>query len=432
VVWVPRVAGLSELKPFLDAAATLTAFARPESYQSELHPLMALDVFSQAALLGQGIDPTGSITISKRARETLTCLAISDAKKFAAAAELTLGRLGTPYSTNRGLTKIVATRDPLNRVQGAYSMVSGEACAVGERGGSVEVRFGELSRALTSAPPAAIARVGTATKGPLTFSLPHASTPVVFNFGAHDLALRGDFQTAGRPRYRLSGPGPSPFARFSPNGGVIIRARVAPRDLPAAIANLVRPFPGGAALDAVARPISNALTGNVALFVKQFTVRGALSSDRARFFTVKFAILAELSDVEGARRILSTLDRATLAFPEGKLEATIRGTMITLSNDAAARDAAFAGVEDASGAQSHGLEVSVNARRLAEGLAQVSLFEVAQVPELMGLVAVSTELGPLLMATKNLEGWAETSASSTKGQFTWTLDEEKFRTPRPR
>lgn len=97
---------------------------------------------------------------------------------------------------------------------------------------------------------------------------------------------------------------------------------------------------------------------------------------------------------------------------------------MVLSNDAEVKGRMLRALEGAAGKQAHGLEFVAAPTQVAQGLAQVPLLEALQAPELAGLVAVSSELGPLL-ASERVAGSVE-AGPVQRAQLTWALNPSKF------
>jgi hypothetical protein len=190
---------------------------------------------------------------------------------------------------------------------------------------------------------------------------------------------------------------------------------------------VLRRIPSGKPLSLLAPKVAPLLTGNVALFVARVKVTQGLRTGEARYFAVKHVLLAEVSDAAAVKALLGGIDEAALATRKGKLEVGLAGSTLYLSNDAAAKDAALRALEGAGGAQAHAGEAAIDPKLLADGLSQVPLLEALQAPELAGLVAAATELGPLLLASTRVEGWVDPAGEGThRGQAVWELDPAKF------
>jgi hypothetical protein len=87
------------------------------------------------------------------------------------------------------------------------------------------------------------------------------------------------------------------------------------------------------------------------------------------------------------------------------------------SNDPVVLEAAYKALPAAPAAQAHGAEVDVDPKLLAQGLAQVPLMDAVQSTELAGMLAAGAELGPLLLATERISGWAD----AQRAQLSWRL-----------
>ena len=100
--------------------------------------------------------------------------------------------------------------------------------------------------------------------------------------------------------------------------------------------------------------------------------------------------------------------------------------MLIVSNDPEVRARALTALKNAAGKQLHGVEFEVDPKLVAKGLQQVPLLEAVQTPELAGLVAAGTELGPLLLASERVSGWLDSASGVHTSQLVWRLEAAKF------
>jgi len=74
------------------------------------------------------------------------------------------------------------------------------------------------------------------------------------------------------------------------------------------------------------------------------------------------------------------------------------------------------------GKLNHGAEVSIDAPKISRTLSQVSLLDALGSRDLAPLLVVSSEVGPLLDASRPLKGWVDTASDgSLRFALTWTL-----------
>lgn len=428
VAYLPKVEQVSQLMPFLKAAGSRSALLRPEAWQNDVHPLISVDVTSPESLGLVGIDATKSLTSSRLGDAAIACVTVSDAPRYRQAADARLARMGEVFEKVEGGVSVYGSRDALGRVLGAYVLQGRESCAISGHGQSVEKQFPALSK--TVARNAAGPGYALAAKLPGVVQLisPAGSTPGVLSLTAKDLALTADGRTKGAPFLALSGPGASPYGAFSTSGMAVFRARAAKAQLPALAEQVAAVLPGSEALVPLAQAVAPLLTGHAAALISHVRVTSGLRTKEARFFALRFALLAEVTDAAAVAALLAKLDPKSLALKEGTLTISLEGTTLVVSNDADAKARALKALEKSAGAQAHGLEFEVDAKLLAKGLQQVPLLEAVQSPELAGLVALSSELGPLLLATERIHGHLDsTGASQHAGRVTWSLDAAKFR-----
>lgn len=430
VTYVPKLDAVDQVMPFFTAAGTRSVILRPGAWKGEAHPLLSVDVTSRDSLSGAGIDPAGALTLSKVGDRVVSCVSLSDAALYSKLCDEKLARLGTPFTQQEGGATVKASRDPLNRVLAAYVVQGKESCAISGNGLTVEKQLGALAKTLTKPATGAGFTLASQLRGVGTFVVPGGAQSGAVAVAGKGLALTLDGRSKGLPVAQLAGPGTSPYAAFAPDGMLVVRARFAKSQMPMVLDEVARRIPGGGALGSAAKLLAPMLTGNVALFVSHVKVTSGLRSNEARFFALRLAMLAEAEDAAAAKALVEGVDPASLAARGGKLELGASGATIFLSNDPSVKDAALGALASAAGKQAHAAEATMDPKLLARGLAQVPLLEAVQAPELAGLVAAATELGPLLLASEKVNGWLDlgTAPGQHRGQLTWTLDAAKFAT----
>lgn len=428
VTWVPRLDAVSALLPFFDAAGSRAVLLRPESWKDDVHPLISVDVTRAEALELVGIDPAGSLTRSRLFDgATVTCVKVKDVDAYRKACDARLARMGEVFEKVEGGVSLYGSRDALGRTLVAYALQGKDSCAISGHGRSVEPQLASLARTVTRAPTGPGWGVAAKVPGPLQFIGPTGSTTGGVGLSTKDLSLSVDSKLKGAPFAQFQGAGPSPLGAFSAPGMAVVRGRVAKAQVPALVDQVVRQLPGAAVLGPLAKGVAPYVTGNTALLVGHVKVTTGLRTKEARLFALKSALLVEVSDAAAVSELLRSLDPKALVFREGTLTITLEGSTLVLANDAEVRGRAVAALARASGKQAHGVEFEIDPRLVAKGLQQVPLLEAVQAPELAGLVAAGTELGPLLLASERVSGWLDSSAGAQHtGKLVWQLDPAKF------
>jgi hypothetical protein len=158
-------------------------------------------------------------------------------------------------------------------------------------------------------------------------------------------------------------------------------------------------------------------------------VTGSLRTDAGRFFAVRTAVFAETHAPEEALKaimLLGTLkgskpleagDGISVLLKEGEVRMGVRGSHVFFSNDPGVLEATYKALPTTGGPMTHGAELNVDPKLLAQGLSQVPLMDAIQSTELAGVLAAGAELGPLLLATERISGWADPQ----KAQVSWKL-----------
>ncbi len=427
VAYVPRLELAGQLLPFFTAAGSRSALLRPEAWRSDLHPLIDVDVTNKDALALVGIDASGSLTSSRLGDSSIACVTVSDVDKYRKAADAKLSRLGEAFEKLEAGVSVYASRDPLGRVLAAYSLHGKESCAISGHGRSVEPQFPLLSKVVTRAAAGPGITLAAKLPGVVQLIAPAGSSHGVVSLNAKELTLTCDGKSKGLPITQLLGAGASPLGAFTATGMAVVRARVAKAQVPALVEQAVRQFPGAVTLLPLAREAAPYFTGNAALIVSHARVTTGLRTREARFFALKSALLVEVNDPSAMAALLEKLDRKAVSFREGALSIALEGSVLVVSNDAEVRARAVAALVTAAGKQAHGVEFEIDPRLVAKGLSQVPLLEAVQAPELAGLVAVGTELGPLLLASERVFGFLDSATGGVHtGRIVWQLDPAKF------
>ena len=242
------------------------------------------------------------------------------------------------------------------------------------------------------------------------------------------LSTTFDAQINGAASTLVTRPGASPFALAAPAGLAVLRLRLNKAGLDDALQGFLRRMPGGAQLQAPVQALAPLMTGNVLIFIHRVEVaKGGLGTSEARFRALKLAILVETTDGGAARASLESLLEKQEASRKVGAQLGVSGPLAYVYNDESALNAALAAVPSTASKQTHALELVLDPALLARGLSQVSLLDAIQNPALAGLLGAGTELGPLLVASASLTGWADPLAGGAhRAQLTWSLKADRF------
>lgn len=436
VTFIPRLDAIGTVMPFFEAAGTRSLMLRPDSWREQAYPLLEVDVTSRESLEAAGIDPTGSLSLSRLGDRTITCVTLAKPEVHAKRVEEKLALKGKLFTKKEAGVTVVASRDAIDRVLAAVATQGKEACSIVANGLSVEKQLPILVRTLTRG-----ALTQPLVPGVVSVLVPQAPKPQLkpdeyvihdsifesASLTAKDLTLTVDVKTNGRALPTLAGPGASPYANFAPAGMFSLRARFTKSAMNGLVSQFIHRVPLTADLSKSGASLAPLLTGNAAVVLSHVKVTTGLRTPQARFFAVRFAVLAETNDPAAAQAVVDALDPKMLAVKEGSLSVAVSGSTVIISNDDEAKKAALAALASAGGKQSHAIEFIGFPVLVANALAQVPLLEAVQTPELAALLGVSTELGPLLLASESAVGWVEPAGTSSRAQLTWKLDAAKVR-----
>jgi hypothetical protein len=174
------------------------------------------------------------------------------------------------------------------------------------------------------------------------------------------------------------------------------------------------------------------LTGNVALRVDAVQLAGSLKTPLARYFAFKHAYLAEVAKPDKIQRALQralswrgvnkTADGIALSTDAGVIQIGLRGPQLYVANHASALKRVWHVLAARPGKLEHGAELSVDLQLVSRALSQISLFDALSSRELATLLAISSEIGPLLDASRPIKGSVDTASDGTQRfALTWTL-----------
>jgi len=433
-VYLPRLDRLGGVLAFLERAGEFSVALRPATWREDFLPLLAVDPTRVPSLVAAGVDPSGSATVNAVGEAQVTCVSLKDVARFEARAKAALEGRGAAWASRVHGVPLRGVKS-VKEVTGGYALSGNEACVA--EGPGTERLLGEAA--------ALLSRPGGAAAGRGVFVLPGAA---YVSTSQSLLGLEGDarhLEVEGRsgrlplPSFRKGGE--SPYGGIVPSGLLFARAQVDPAAYPQALgtleAQVSRICPGceRARMEALSRSVSKFLTGQVLWRVDRVEPSGSLRTAAARAFAVKTALLAEVQRPQEVKAALESLAEwkgvsrtdagFVLALPEGRLELEIQGNHLCLSNDETARKTAWDALAASSGKGAklpHGAEFFVEPKQVARALARIPLWDALGSRELAGLLALSTELGPLLAQSDALTGWVDsTGAGVHRFSTRWVL-----------
>jgi hypothetical protein len=144
------------------------------------------------------------------------------------------------------------------------------------------------------------------------------------------------------------------------------------------------------------------------------------------------ALAAEVTDAEAMRAALAPLgkfpgakvleDGYALDVKGGTVFVRLKGRQLVVGNDEGVAQSLANALPQEGAKLPHAVDFTVDPKRLASGLKQVSLMDVVNNQQLAGIFAVGLELGPLLANSERITGWLD-SASGGAHRFSaiWTL-----------
>ncbi len=433
-VFVPRMDKATGLGAFLRSAGKHSALLRPEGLRSEFHPLLSVDFTQVDSLTDAGMDPAGAATVSLGADLKVSCTQLKDVKRFEARAAERMAPLGKVWSAKLQGARVAAVVTA-DQVVAGYALKGTEACAVVTPGDKPQAALAPVARLLDTPKLSPLWKTAAALPGQAVVVTGKGATAL----SGTERSLTAEGQTSQLPVPAMRGAGVSPFANAAPSGLLFARVRVDPSQtdlLVAAVEQQLRaacPDCMSENMRAIAQPLAKRLTGNVLLRIDRAGVKDSLKTESGRYFALKHAFIAEVSDAAAVKAALDALKdwriaRRTdhgfsLQGKGGEVHVGVRSGHLYFGND---QDAVFSAFDalgsQKPGRQAHGLELSVDPSLVARGLSQVSLLDVMNAKELAGLFAVGTELGPLLHASERITGWADPAGpNAQRFQVGWQL-----------
>ena len=442
VVHIPRLDALQGLIPFLDRAGQHAALMRPAVWFSELHPFLSLDPRQPETLTSAGVDPAGALTVSMRPGGRLSCTHLTDPKAFQEKAAARLVSLGgkaeVKPGTKGGVTTVNVPLESGGRA--GYALKGQEACAFHVSGGGFvedgedKLLLKEASRLVGKA-PRADARLAQ-VPGVLYVLLPERGMVVGLDGSGSELRLEGTATALPLPPFQASGT--SPYGAMKTEGLLFSRARVAPAGVSQAVSSVrasiqqVCPSCPPAEVSAMARAVAERLTGHVLLVVDSVKSRPNLRTPEGRFFAPRQALAAEVTDAATMKAALAPLakfpgaraleDGHALDVKGGSVFVRLKGRHLVVGNDEGVAQSLVAALPQEGAKLPHAVDFTVDPKRLARGLNQVSLMDIVNDQQLAAFFAAGLELGPLLAQSERISGWLDsTSGGAHRFSSTWTL-----------
>ncbi|MBX5484641.1 MAG: hypothetical protein IRZ16_22685 [Myxococcaceae bacterium] len=432
-VFVPRMDRIGELVAFMSRAGERSAMLRPRSWFAQFHPLLYVDFTRKESLAAAGIDPSASVTVSLRDDGWMSCVEVSDLKTFQQRAKERLSSLGTVWEGKLAGVDVVAAKAPDGTFRAGYAKKGKVTCAVTSSMDAkplLDAAAGAVATPKVSGPWSEARRDG-------------AMAWLILPEGAVALRGTGDTLVAEGTTKELPAPAlvkgaRSPYATMAPVGLFLATATVKPSELPRAVHALIGPLAelcaqcDRAEVSALEKTLAAELTGNVVVDVASAQVKQRLTTPAQRFFAVRHAWLAEVSNPKRAKEALAAVakwpgaraegDGYAIPLEGGEVLAGVHGQHLYLANDATVLKSVLLNVPPKPGKLAHGAEATLDPAKASRTLAQISFFDVIGSKELAGLFALSTEVGPLLGITRSVTGTADSAGSgSHRFSLTWTL-----------
>jgi hypothetical protein len=436
VVHVPKLDALAGLSAFLTQAGAHAALLRPEAWRAELHPFLVIDVTKPETLSAAGLDPAGPATLSLRPDGRVSCMRVADAKLFQAKAAEAIASAGGEAArpvTAKGVTTVSAKRSTGTGGAMGYALKGQDVCSFGATEGGGPALLKEAARLVGKA-PAADARLG---KLPGVAYL--ASGDTVVGLDGTGTALKVEGSALKLPLPPLQARGASPYGAMKLDGMLFSRAAVAPTGVSQSVGSLtatvqaVCPTCPKEQVQTMAASVAKQLTGHMLVNMDHVQVRGSLRTPEGRFFAVRQALAAEVTDAAAVKSALAPLGGfpgaraledgwALTAKGGGSVFVRLKGKQLVVGNDEGVTQATVAALTDTGGKLERAADFSLDPKRLARGLQQVSLGDVLADEQLAALFAISSELGPLLARSERITGWMDSAPGGAhRFSFTWTL-----------
>jgi hypothetical protein len=437
VIHIPELNKLSGLHAFMTRAGTYAALARPSTWSAEFHPFLTLDPTRPETLSAAGIDPAGFATLSFVNRGRVSCARLTNPKAFqdrAAEALATGGAVKT--NTTKGVTTASAPRGP-GRV--GYVQKGSEVCSFATQYDDDDLLKATVK--MLGKAPAADARLG---KLPGVLFVLNGPFVVGLDGTAEGLQAEGTATRLPLPPFQASSA--SPYGAMKQEGLLFSRAQVAPEGLSQAVGSVGYSVQQVCAacppdqVEAVARAVTQQLTGHLLMLVDSVQVKASLRSPEGRFFAPRQAMAAQVKDAAKAKEALAPLanfpgaqvlpDGYALALKGGTVFVRQKGQQLVFGNDEGVVKGLLDSLSNKAARLPHAVDFTVDPKKVARGLSQVSLMDVMGSQQLAGLFAVSAEMGPLLNHSERITGWLDSiPGGGHRFSLSWKLQASERPSP---
>ncbi|QSQ20125.1 hypothetical protein JY651_33305 [Pyxidicoccus parkwayensis] len=437
VVHVPRLDAMTGLSAFLQRAGTYSAVLRPNAWRAELHPFLVIDPTKPETLSAVGLDPAGPATVSLREDGRVSCLRVTDVKLFQTKAAEAISAAGgeEPKPTvSKGVTTVSVKREAGGAM--GYALKGQDVCAYGATDSGGPALLKEAVKLVGKA-PAPDARLGKVTGVAFIAS---GGTVVGLDGTGNVLNVEGTALKLPLPPFQSKAT--SPYGAMKPGGMLFSRVAVSPAGVSQAVGSLSATIQSVCAacpekqVQAMTDTVAKQLTGNMLVNMDNVQVRGSLRLPDVRFFAVRQALAAEVTDAAAVKNALAPMgsfpgaktlaDGWSLPLKGGSVFVRLKGNQLVLGNDEAVTQATVAALPETGAKLERAADFSVDPKKLARGLGQVSLSDVLADQQLAALFAVSSELGPLLEQSERITGWMDSAPGGAhRFSLTWTLPAAK-------
>ena len=432
VLHIPQLDKLQGLTAFMTRAGASSQMLNPASWSGELHPFLPIDVTRPESLAELGIDATGPLSVSMRQDGRLSCTRVKDAKVFQEATANVLARNGdVKAGTVKGVTTLRATTG-MGSFAG-YVLKGAEVCSFLSTTESDEALRKEAAKLVALKAPAADARMG-AVPGVLYV----ATQQGVFGLDGTANGLKVEGTATKLPLPPFQSQGTSPYGAMAPAGLLFARAQVAPTGVTQAVGSVrdavqtVCPTCPADQVKGVTDALAKQLTGHLLFGVDSVSVRGSLRKPEVRFFAAKQALAAEVLDPAAVKAALAPLakfpgakaldDGYSMEAKGGSVYVRLKGRHLVFGNDSTVTQTVLASLPEKGAPLARAVDFTLDPKKVARALSQVSLMDVMGDDHLAGMFAASAEVGPLLAKSERITGWLD-SAPNGAHRFwvNWTL-----------
>jgi hypothetical protein len=437
VVHVPKLDAMAGLSAFLERAGTHAPVLSPSAWRAELHPFLVIDPTKPETLSAAGFDPAGPATVSLREDGRVSCLRVKDAKLFQTKAAEAISAAGGDEpkpTTSKGVTTVSVSRAAGGAM--GYALKGQEVCSFGATDAGGPALLKEAVKLVGKAP------TPDARLGKVTGVAYLASGGTVVGLDGTGTELKVDGTALKLPLPPFQAKSTSPYGAMKADGMLFSRAAVAPAGVAQAVGSLratiqsVCPACPKEQVQAMTDTVAKQLTGNLLVNMDTVQVRGSLRAPETRFFAVRQALAAEVTDAAAVKSALAPMgsfpgakalaDGWALAVKGGSVFVRLKDKQLVVGNDEAVTQATLAALPAAGAKLERAADFSLDPKRLARGLNQVSLSDVLADEQLAALFAISSELGPLLEQSERITGWMDSAPGGAHHfSLTWTLPAAK-------